>query len=350
MFWNNLKIAVRNLRKHKGFAAINIIGLAIGLTIYIFGGLLVQYEETHDAFFENSSNIYTIGATASPKLNVGIDVMNSTFSAVGPLIDAEIPDVELTSRTIASEYLLSIGAEGFYQTLNFVDSTILQIFDFEYIHGDQGALDSPNGLLMSESAAIRYFGTTDVIGKVVTLDNEFDFFVSAVIEDVPANSHFSSLPILESDFEVAAPIQALNTMRDFDLAGEWDNLSLGNMTYALLPERLDGIWLESQLEGLFERHVPEETRDVIASLTAIPLLHANLSIWDSFGMPMVTIVKLLSFLVLLVACVNYTNLATAQSLGRSREVGMRKTMGCGTIAWRPKNRSLGFGAVSINWP
>jgi len=116
-------------------------------------------------------------------------------------------------------------------------------------------------------------------------------------------------------------------MRDFDVAGDWDNLSLGNMTYALLPEQLDEAWLESQLTGIFDRHVPTETREVIATLTARPLVDANLAIWDSFGMPVAAIIKLLSFLILVVACVNYTNLATAQSLGRSREVGMRKTMG-----------------------
>jgi len=327
MFWNNIKIAVRNLRKHKGFATINIAGLAIGLTVYIFGGLLVRYEQTHDAFFENVSNIYTIGATASPNLNVGINKFNSTFSAVGPLIDADLPDVEMTARTIASEYLLRVGAESFYQQMYFADPAILRIFDFEYLHGDESALDMPNGIVMSESAAIRYFGQANVVGEVVTLDNEFDYFVSAVIRDVPANSHFNSLPILEASFEVVAPIQALSTMRDFDVAGEWNNLSLGNMTYALLPDNLDAAWLETQLAGIFERHVPDEPRDVIASLTASPLSRANLAIWDSFGLPMVAIIKLLSFLILIVACVNYTNLATAQSLGRSREVGMRKTMG-----------------------
>ena len=327
MFWNNVKIAIRNIRKHKGYATINIVGLAIGLSIYVFGDLLVQYEETHDAFFENSENIYTIGARMSPEQDVGTEFLNSQFSAVGPLIDAEIEDVELTARTISSEYLLTVGAESFYHTLFFADPAILQIFDFDYIHGDPTALDSPNSVLMSESAAIKYFGNTDVVGEVITFDNENEFFVSAVIQDVPANSHFSSMPIFDRAFDVVASISALNRLREYPLEGDWDNLSLGNMTYALLPDHLDGAWLESQLVGIYDRHATEDTRDVIASITALPLQHANLAIWDTFGMPMVTIVKLLSFLVLLVACVNYTNLATAQSLGRSREVGMRKTMG-----------------------
>jgi len=327
MFWNNIKIAIRNLRKHKGFATINIAGLAIGLTVYVFGGLLVQYEETHDAFFENSANIYTIGARMTPEADVGTNFLNSIQSAVGPLIDADIPDVEMTARTISSEFLLTVGAESFYHTLFFADATMLQIFDFEYIHGDRTALDSPSGILMSESAAIKYFGRIDVIGETLTLDNEFEFFVSAVIRDVPANSHFSSMPIFERAFDVVASMSALNRLRDVPLEGDWDNLSLGNMTYALLPEHLDAAWLELQLAGIYDRHTPEDNRDFMASITATPLQHANLAIWDTFGMPMVTIVKLLSFLVLLVACVNYTNLATAQSLGRSREVGMRKTMG-----------------------
>src|SRR5210317_449091 len=94
MFWNNVKIALRNLRKNKGFAAINITGLAIGLTVYVFGGLIVEYERTHDQFYANADRIYTIGATAAPELNVGVTTFNAVQSIVGPSIEANIPDVE----------------------------------------------------------------------------------------------------------------------------------------------------------------------------------------------------------------------------------------------------------------
>ncbi|MGB5628486.1 MAG: FtsX-like permease family protein, partial [Woeseiaceae bacterium] len=119
----------------------------------------------------------------------------------------------------------------------------------------------------------------------------------------------------------------LNRMRDWDLAGNWRNLSIGDMTYVLLPETLGEDWLNTQIDGIYERMVPDEQKEVIADLTVAPLQRANLAIWDMIGMPVIAVVSLLSFLVLVVACVNYTNLATAQSLGRSREVGMRKTMG-----------------------
>ena len=328
MFWNYVKIALRNLRKNKAFAAINITGLAIGMTIYLFGGLLVNYERTHDAFFERYDRTYTIGATATPELNVGVDNFNSVQSAVGPLIEAELADVEAVARTILREYLITMGPDSFYEQIRFADPAFLQIFDFNYIHGDSDVLEDPSALLISESMAIKYFGKTDVVGEVITLDNEFDFYVGAIIEDVPRNSHFSSLVIIDSPFSIVAPIQALARTRDFDVTGNWNNLSVGNMTYVLLPPTLDQAWLQGQMDSLFER-IPEGEGEVITSFNVHPLSHANTALWDMIGIPLMGTISLLSLLVLVVACVNYTNLATAQSLGRSREVGMRKTMGAG---------------------
>lgn len=327
MFWNNVKVALRNLRKHKLFAVMNILGLAIGLTVFVFGQLLVRYEATHDAFFDKASRTYTVGGIAAPELNVGVDKINAMFSGLGPIIEAELADVELVARAEAREYLVSRGAEGFYQAIRFADPDFTRIFDLEYLHGDETVLDTPASLLITESAAIRYFGSTDVVGETLTLDNQYDYFVGAVVRDLPQNSHFNSFLVAQTDFELVLPIQALNRMEQFDLAGGWGDLSMGNMTYVVLPESLDGDWLQAQLNGMYERIVPDQTKEVIAEFWAVPLTYANLSIWDAPGLPAVETVQILSLLVLLVACVNYTNLATAQSLGRSREVGMRKTMG-----------------------
>jgi len=327
MFWNNVKIALRNLRKNKLFALVNILGLALGLTVYVFGGLLVKYERTHDMFFENSANIYTIGSLAAPDLNVGVDKFNATFTTVGPIIEAELQDVELVARSVTSEYLLSVEDKSFYEGIRFADAAFTEIFDFDYIQGDSTALQDPSGLLLTESSAIKYFGRTDVMGETITFDNEFDFHVTAVVKDLPLNSHLASSVVMDNGFTFVAPINGLNRMREWDLAGNWNNLSIGNMTYVLLPETLGEDWLNAQVDGIYERLVPDDQKQVIADLTVTPMQRANLAIWDMIGMPVIAVVSLLSFLVLLVACVNYTNLATAQSLGRSREVGMRKTMG-----------------------
>jgi len=329
MFWNHVKIALRNLQKNKAFAAINITGLAIGLTIYVFGGLVVSYERNHDAFFEKYERIYSIGATASPNLNVGVNNFNAVQSAVGPIIEAELADVEAVARTLAREFLVKMGPDSFYQSIRFSDPALLEIFDLDYLHGDSKVLQNPSGLLISESTATKYFGKTDVVGEVVTLDNEFDFHISAVVKDIPLNSHFNSQLITDSPFEVIAPIQALSRMRDMDVTGDWSSLNFGDMTYVLLPSELDGEWLQAQMDPMFDRVVPDDVRDVLMSFDVHPLSYANTAIWDLIGLPVISVISLLSFLVLIVACVNYTNLATAQSLGRSREVGMRKTMGAG---------------------
>ena len=327
MLWNNVKIALRNLRKNKLFALINITGLAIGMTVYVLGGLIANYENTHDAFFANSERTWTVGGYASPELNVGIDQVNATFSAVGPILEAELPDIEAVARTVRFEYLVSKDDNSYYESMLFADPALLEIFDFDYIGGGAGALDNPSGLLMTESMAIKYFGTADAVGRVVTLDNEFDFTVTAVIEDVPQNSHFNSSFINDGKLSIVAPIKALAALRDYDEAGNWTNLSVGDMTYVMLPPNLDGEWLAAQLDSIYERLVPEDQHEVISGFLVHPLQHANAAVWDMIGMPVITIIQLLGFLVLVIACVNYTNLATAQSFGRSREVGMRKTMG-----------------------
>ena len=329
MLLNYIKIAIRNLRKHKLFATINILGLALGLTIFLFGTMLVRYETTHDVFYANSERIYTVGSYASPKLGIGIRQMNSTMSAAGPVIEAELDDVDAVARTVGYEYLVGTGAESFYQSTWFADEALLEIFDFEFIHGDSGALRDPTAILLTESAAIKYFGSTEIMGEILTLNNQYDFHVSAVIRDLPLNSHFNSLPILEEPMDVIAPFRALQRLDGMEPEGIWDNWSMANMTYVMLPEALDRDWLQAQLDTIFERHVPEETKDIITGFFVSPIRDANLGLWDALGLPLVAIVTLLSFLVLVVACVNYTNLATAQSLGRSREVGMRKTMGAG---------------------
>ena len=236
-------------------------------------------------------------------------------------------DVEAVARTIGSEYLIRMGSDSFYQTTWFADEELLQIFDFDFIHGDSSAISDPTGILISETAAIKYFGSTEVIGETITLDNQYDFHVTAVIRDIPRNSHFNSLPIMDQSMELIASIKALSRLRDFDEAGIWDNWSMGNMTYILLPPTLDQAWLQTQIDELYERHTPDRQREVFSGFFVTPLQNANLALWDALGLPVIAVISLLSFLVLMIACVNYTNLATAQSLGRSREVGMRKTMG-----------------------
>ena len=165
MTWNNVIIALRNLRKHKVFALMNIIGLAIGLVVFVFGNLLVNYEANHDANFANANRIYSVGSIAAPELDVGVDRINSTFMAVGPVLGTTLSDIEYVSRSMAEEYLITRNGDGFYQQIRFVDAAFFEMFDFEFLAGDPKAMDSPSAVLMTESSAIRYFGRANEIGR-----------------------------------------------------------------------------------------------------------------------------------------------------------------------------------------
>lgn len=331
MFQNYVKIAIRSILKNKLYATINILGLTMGLAIYLFGGLMANYEYTHDTFFENYERIYTIRGEVNPKAGLGIGQVDNVPAAVATAMKAELEEIEEIARTILREFLVSVDEDNYYENVRFADAELLNIFDFEFIHGDKNALSNSTGIIISESYAKKFFGDQDPIGKTITLDHEHDLSINAVIRDLPQNSHFSSgvLPMLTNPLNIIIPMSAMERITDFQPDTNWTSTSTGNLTYVMLPETLDQQWLQDQLPGIYERHFPEDQRTFLSGMLTRPLINANTALWDTIGLPVITIIEILGLMVLIIACVNYTNLATAQSMGRSREVGLRKTLGAG---------------------
>jgi len=173
------------------------------------------------------------------------------------------------------------------------------------------------------------FGSTTVLGRNVTLDHDTVLHVTAVVRDLPSNTHLNSDLIGIGRFDILAPLTALKAAADYDPAGNWDNLSMGNLTYILLPPGKSKAWLQSKMDGIYDSHVPERKKEFLSGFRVHPLVEANTILWHAAGLPIIEAIQLLGLLVLIVAIVNYTNLATAQSLGRAREVGLRKVMGAG---------------------
>ncbi len=322
-----VKIALRNLAKNRLYAVINIVGLAIGLTLFLFSTIIANYETNHDAMFSQRDRIYTVGTTFKRAMDVGLQESNAVPTAVGPIIEAEIEDLEAVARTIYREYFVSRGADNFYQLIRFADSELTRLFDFSYLHGDAAALRDPQGLILTAAAARKFFGRTDVLGETLELNHKLSMHVAAVIADVAPNSHFNSSLIRDSALEVIAPFAALQALEKYAIEGEWGDISSGHLTYMLLPESKNQQWLQDQLDGIYARHVEDKRKEYIAGFRVRPLVQANTQLWDAIGLPMLATLRLLGLLVLVVACVNYTNLATAQSFGRTREVGLRKTFG-----------------------
>lgn len=327
MFQNYIKIALRTLIKNKVFAVINVFGLAIGLTVYLFGGIIAKYEQHHDTMFTNHQRTYTIGSIMSPNADIGVGELDNTYSAMGPLIAADLEEIDTFARTIRRGYLVTVGDKHFHEQVRFADKELLDIFDFEYIFGDKKALSDPKGFVITRKTAMKIFGRVDVVGETVFLNHEHDLHITAVIEDIPNNSHFNS-SFIADDVEILAPLVALNRIDDWDLQGNWNNISSGNHVYIMTKQPMPISELTSKVNVIFDKHVePEMKEKFMTSLKAVPLKSTHASFWDMVGMPVLESIQILGMLVLIVAIVNYTNLATAQSIGRTREVGLRKTLG-----------------------
>ncbi|MBL4681739.1 MAG: ABC transporter permease [Pseudomonadales bacterium] len=327
MLNNYILIAWRQLFKNKLYTTINMLGLVTGLTVYLFGTLLVDYEENHDAFYKNFERIFTVGTVFSPTANIGVSQDPSIYSGFTPFIKAEVEEIESIARTIHRKFLLTVGDDNYYQDIRFADPALLTIFDLDYIEGNSDALKEPEGVLLSENTARKLFGSTSVIGELITLDHKTTLHVTAVFKNLPRNTHFNSALIGGLEFEVVAPLTALNKAADWDLAGNFNNLSSGNYTYILLPAAKTLSWLQTQMDNIWKKHLNEDHKEFVTGLKVLPLAKANTFIWSMIGLPIMESIKLLAIMVLVIAIVNYTNLATAQSLSRAREVGLRKTMG-----------------------
>ena len=293
MWRNYLTIALRQLAKNKLYACINIVGLMMGLAAYVFSTLLVGYERSHDLFFAKAERTYTVGTLFGPEANIGVGETDGVYTAFAPFIDAEVEAVEKIARTVGREYLVSQGDRHFYQNIRFADPELLDIFDFHYLQGDATALQDPSGILLSRSAAEKFFGGTDVLDEVLTLDHGLALHVTAVIEELPANTHFSASLIGGDKLEVIAPLQALQQAAGYDLAGNWNNLSSGDFTYMLLAADKDETWLQQSLDGVFRRHFPNQENGFIKDVHVRPLAEANTILWDAVGLPILDSIAVL---------------------------------------------------------
>ncbi len=329
MFGNYIKIAIRSILKNKLYAMINILGLSVGLAVFLFGFLFADYEQSHDSFFEKSEQIYTIRGIVNPASNMGITQIDGVQGAVGPLIKTDLQEIDAVARTIIREFLVSVEEDNYYQNVRFADPELLDMFEFEFISGDASAMDGSNSIIITEKIAEKFFGDENPIGKTISLDHEHDLTVAALIRELPANSHFNSGIVSEitNPMEILIPVRAMERITGFQPDTNWGNTSMGNLTYVMLPENLDQMWLQTQIDSFFERHVPEDQRDFLSGFSVRPLKDQNTALWDAIGLPIIGILEVLGIVVLVIACVNYTNLAVAQSMGRAREVGLRKTLG-----------------------
>ena len=327
MFKNYITVALRNIIKQKTHLAINLFGLTIGLMGFVLANIFADYEESYDTFFKDFERIHVVYSKIDPASGFGVPEINGVNSAFAPVYRAENPDAVI-ARYYAREIVVGQGELQFYQDVQFIDPEFLDIFVFEAVDGNlKDALRRPNTAIMTEQAAARFFGNEPAVGKVLTFSSKADVEVIAVIRNLPANSHFSFSIIEDTKLGILASTQTLTQISNETIEGTWFDLSTSDRTYIKLAEGETKAGVSDKVDVVYQRHADEKRKEFISNLFLRPVKEANLLIWQVTGIPGMAVLRILGGLILVVAVINFINLATAQAMGRAREVGIRKTLG-----------------------
>ncbi|HEX6180730.1 MAG TPA: ABC transporter permease [Chitinophagaceae bacterium] len=321
MLKNYFKVAWRNLWKNKTSTAINIIGLSTGLICFILIFLFVQDEYSYDRFHKESDQVYRV--VKDFVNDDGSTVPDATTPpALAPALQKDLPEVAHVTRVFPSwgrRYVLQVGDKKFNeQGLVRVDSSFFDVFSFPLVKGDKKtALLKPRSIILTQSSARKYFGDKDPIGQAIKLDLDggVDYAVTAIARDVPPNSHFS--------FDFLIPLK----FSGGDINGNWGWYNF--YTYVRLKDAAMYASFEKKLQPLFTQYNPDNTNKFYSQALTNIHLDSRLK-WElaiNGDRSYVRIMMAVAIFVIVIAGINYVNLATARSAKRAKEVGIRKVTG-----------------------
>lgn len=325
MFSNYLKIAFRNVKKHKAYAFINISGLAIGMACCILIISFIATELSYDQFHENKDNIYRLGLDAT--LGGNQMLMPISTAPAAPALIQNYPEV-LDAVRFSPAGKISVkdrDLEFFEENIAFVDNSFFNVFTFPMIKGDpRTALKTAYSMVMIEDAAKKYFGDEEPIGKILKVDNRNDYTVTGVVKNPPKNSHFT--------FDILCSFESLYA-QNRERMEAW--MSFSYYTYVLLQDNFDHKELENKFPALIETHMGPTLKAVggkidffLQPLTQIHLhSHMENEMSANSDIAYIYIFAAIALFILIIACINFMNLSTARSALRAKEVGIRKVIG-----------------------
>jgi len=319
MLRNHFKIALRNLLRNKGFAGTNLLGLTIGITSAILILLTINYELNFDKFHENYDEIYHVFANR--------DFQNQIFTdenMVLPLakeLEEKLPQVEkAVVTTNNNSYVFSVGETKIRQEGYTVSEGFFDLFSWKFTQGDaSSAIIDPTSIVLTGSAATALFGNANPMGKTVIIDNERTAKVTAIVEDPPANSTFQFDYITPFNYSDPEVIRAM---------AEWESSSWN--VYIQVPAGTDMPSLDQRITALKHERSPN---DKMSTYFTFPMkkwrLHNDFREGKNIGgmIQYVRFFAIIGLFILLIACVNFMNLSTAQSEKRAKEIGVKKTLG-----------------------
>ena len=324
-------IAVRHLKKKTGYTLLNIGGISIGIACCIQIGSYIQYELSYDRFNERAERIFRLADEYV--IDTGVIRTAGTPAPWGPMIQQEFPEVEqfVRMRGTVSAWFISYMNKSFYERRVFwVDEHVFDVFSFPLIQGNsETALSSPYTLVISETAAKKYFGEEDPIGKVINADQAWDFTVTGVMKDIPSNAHFSA------DFFVS--FTSLSAIYGPQIESDW--LDHNNYyTYLLLSSSDVSLELEKKLTGFIEKHVASrQTSGASFSPFLQPLLSIHLhsqldeELEPNSDLNLIYVFAGIALLIIAIAGINYINLSTSEITTRVKNVELLKAVGASRL-------------------
>lgn len=326
MFKNYLKIALRNLRKNKLYSSVNIIGLTIGLVGCLLIGIYVWNELTYDRFHKNADRIARI--IMETRSSGSANQIALTGTKVGPEFKRSFPQVETYVRTMKYPLSLANGEKAFDEkNVLYADADFFSMFSFPLLRGNAATvLDGPQKIVLTEKVAKRYFGNDDPIGKVLRINGGTkEYEVTGLVADAPLNSQIQ--------YDIIISFASTNAFK----TEKWSEANY--VTYLLLNNKNQIGELDAAIQPFMKKISKDELRIPESSgyktfhlepLRSVHLYSGVASGLEANGnITYIYVLSVVAILILLIACVNYTNLATAQSVSRGTEIGVRKVMGAG---------------------
>jgi putative ABC transport system permease protein len=328
MIFNYLKTALRNIKKYPTYSVINIAGLAIGMACVILILLYIKDELSYDRFHEKADRIYRVVDSFDVPGGISRDYA-FTSAPFAPNLKRDFSEVEDAVRLLGRRHMVTYEDKKYYEDfLFYADASVFNIFTFPLIAGNPDtALVAPNTIVISESTALKYFGNDEPLSRTLHI-NEQDYVVMGVMKDMPKNSHFyaqifASMKTHENDPELQEQFFQSWARHEF-------------YTYLLLQEGTSYEDLQAKLPAFIEKYAAQEIRTILGGslssrlqpLKSIHLhSHLQMEIKPNGDIKYVAIFSVIALFILLIACVNFINLATARSVNRSKEVGLRKVVG-----------------------
>lgn len=326
MYKSYFKIAWRSMLKQKLYSAINISGLAAGLTCFMLIYLYVQHEQTYDANLENAEQIYRVFQKAPGGEYMGTDQYAYTTVGLAPAMMENYPEVQHATTLYPTAGLLSTEAANYYEKGIWGDAQFFEVFHLPFLFGDaQSVLSRESSIVLTESLARKIFGKSNVVGEsLVFREGDTPYTVSGIIEDLPTNSTIS--------YSFVLSIQSMGQYAREMKENRWNNNDYH--TFFTLAEGGSIPTLEKKLHRLLENTWPDyQERNFSFFYKAQPLADVHFESKVNFDIGLksnrrfVSLFSLIAVLVLLLACVNYMSLAIARSIKRANEVGLRKVVG-----------------------